>query len=123
MLKKIAHLLLSLLLVIFMAGSRPQGPRNIVAIFAHADDETGIAPLLAKYGENNNVSVVIATDGRYGVTEHAGIEDTEVLTAVRAEEAQYSSAKLGINPPILLGFHDGLGLEIILSHTFPRSMT
>lgn len=111
MLKRIAYLLLSLLLVVFMVGSRPQGPRNIVAIFAHADDETGIAPVLAKYAENNNVYLVIATDGRYGFTEHAGIEDEEVLIATRAEEAQCSSEKLGINPPVLLGFHDGLGLR------------
>ncbi len=82
---------------------------KIMGIFAHPDDETLAAPVLAKYAEDHEVYVVIATDGRYGATAHAGIPAGDSLALKRAEEVTCSCQKLGALPPILLGLPDGLG--------------
>ena len=45
-------------------------PRTLLAIFAHADDETIIAPLLSRYArEGVRVHLAIATNGDKGVRE------------------------------------------------------
>ncbi|MBI2536668.1 MAG: PIG-L family deacetylase [Gemmatimonadetes bacterium] len=47
---------------------------TLVAVFAHPDDERIVGPLLARYArEGHEVYLVIATDGRKGVREHAGV--------------------------------------------------
>ncbi len=84
----------------------------IMVVLAHPDDETILGPVMAKYGaEGSEVHLVIATDGRYGVTEHAGIEAGDRLVAVRAKEAQCSTESLGIEPPIFVGLEDGFRLK------------
>ncbi len=56
----------------------------ILAIFAHPDDETTIAPVLAKYAtEGHDVYLVISTDGQFGVTNHFGMSSGDSLAAVR----------------------------------------
>jgi LmbE family N-acetylglucosaminyl deacetylase len=93
------------------ATSAPS-PRTLVAVFAHPDDETIVSPVLARYArEGARVYVVIATDGRLGVSKHAGIPAGDSLAVVRAGEARCSANALGVQPPILLGFHDA-GLAI-----------
>jgi LmbE family N-acetylglucosaminyl deacetylase len=78
-----------------------------VAIFAHPDDETLVAPALARYArEGARVFLVIATDGRRGTSRHAGIPAGDSLAKVRAAEARCSARVLGLQPPILLGFPD-----------------
>jgi LmbE family N-acetylglucosaminyl deacetylase len=80
---------------------------TLVAIFAHPDDETLVAPVLARYArEGARVFLVIATDGRRGAARHAGIPAGDSLAKVRAEEARCSALALGLQPPILLGFPD-----------------
>jgi len=80
----------------------------ILAVFAHADDESMVAPLLARYArEGARVHLAIATDGRFGVTEHAGIPAGDQLAQIREEEARCAAEKLGIRPPRFLGFPDG----------------
>ncbi len=86
-------------------------PKTIMAIFAHPDDETIVSPLLAKYADSSNVHLVLATDGRYGVTDHAGIPAGDSLIAVRKAETECACAALGIRPPHFLGAKDGLGLN------------
>ena len=57
---------------------------SVLAIFAHPDDETIIAPVLAKYATTGNeVYLVIATDGQFGVTNHFGMSAGDTLAAVR----------------------------------------
>ena len=87
--------------------------KKILAIFAHPDDETTITPVLAEYASMGyDVTVVISTDGRYGVTKHADIPAGDSLIAIRKKEIECSCNAIGINPPILLNAHDGLkGLE------------
>lgn len=93
-------------------------PRTLLAIFAHPDDEATVAPVLAKYAaEGVTVYLAIATDGRYGVTDHAKIPAGDSLAAVREEEAKCAAEKLGIQPPIFFKLHDqlkmGLGMAAI----------
>jgi LmbE family N-acetylglucosaminyl deacetylase len=90
------------------AGAAAQTTRHtLVAVFAHPDDERIVGPLLARYArEGHDVYLVIATDGRKGVRDHAGIPAGDSLAHVRAEEARCAARQLGIHPPILLGFED-----------------
>lgn len=104
---------LSLLCLLFQCTKPEQqiesGPKTLLAIFSHPDDEATVSPVLAKYAaEGVTVSLAIATDGRYGVTEHAKIPAGDSLASVRIEEAKCAAEKLGIQPPILFGLHDQL---------------
>jgi LmbE family N-acetylglucosaminyl deacetylase len=81
--------------------------RTLVAVLAHADDETPIGPVLARYArEGAQVYVVIATDGSQGGL-NTSIPRGPELARVREEEARCSATALAIQPPILLGFADG----------------
>jgi hypothetical protein len=83
------------------------GRHKLVAVFAHPDDERIVGPLLARYArEGHDMYLVIATDGRKGVREHAGIPAGDSLAHVRAGEARCAARELGIHPPTLLGFED-----------------
>lgn len=96
--------------------------RVILAILAHPDDEAAVGQILAKYAsENNKVYLVIASDGRYGVEEHAGIPAGDSLVKVRAGESVCACLKLGIQPPIFLGFHDGMGIVDGLGEYFDQT--
>lgn len=96
---------------IAIVGSKENKPKVIMAIFAHPDDETTIGPVLAKYAENHEVYLVVATDGSFGVTDHAGIPAGDSLVSIRTKETECACEKLGINPPQFLGAQDGLGLN------------
>jgi len=90
-----------------VAPAPSRGAGILVAVFAHPDDETIVAPALSHAARNGaTVYVVIATDGRRGVSRHAGIPAGDSLAAVRAGEARCSAAALGARPPVLLGFED-----------------
>lgn len=94
-----------------------QPRRTVVAVFAHPDDERIVGPLLARYArEGHDVHLVLATDGRLGVREHAGVPAGDSLATVRAGEARCAAAELGIHPPILLGLEDA-GLASFASLT------
>ena len=87
-------------------------PRTLLAIFAHPDDEETVGPVLAKYAaEGIKVYLVIATDGRLGVNDHAKIPAGDSLAAVRKIELQCAAEKLGINAPIMFGLHDQLKIS------------
>src|SRR6266540_6002529 len=86
------------------AASSTAAARTLVAVFAHPDDETIVSPALAYYARQGaRVYVVIATDGRKGVSKHAGIPAGDSLATVRAGEARCSARELGVQPPILFG--------------------
>jgi len=96
-----------------VAPTRSGGGGTIVAVFAHPDDETIVAPALAHAARGGaTVYLVIATDGRRGVAKHAGIPGGDSLATVRAAEARCSAAALGARPPVLLGFEDA-GLAVL----------
>jgi LmbE family N-acetylglucosaminyl deacetylase len=105
-------------------AKKESGPRTLLAIFAHPDDEATVSHVLARYAaEGVTVYLAIATDGRYGVTEHAKIPAGDSLAAVRAEEAKCAAEKLGIEPPILFGLHDqlkmGEGMVLFMTNSTP----
>ncbi|HMV09131.1 MAG TPA: PIG-L family deacetylase [Cyclobacteriaceae bacterium] len=99
----------------------PPANNKILVILAHPDDETAVAPVLAKYAADHDVYLAIATDGRYGYREHAGIPKGDSLVAVRVKEAVCSCKAMGIHAPILLGFHDGSGMVTGIGEYFRQT--
>jgi LmbE family N-acetylglucosaminyl deacetylase len=96
-------------------ANAPGGPASagrkpvLLAIFAHPDDESTVGPVLAKYAaEGAHVYLAVATDGRLGVSQHAGIPAGDELAKVRTQELQCAAAKLGIEAPIQFGLEDQL---------------
>jgi len=97
-----------------IAFSQGAGPKTLVVVGAHADDEGPVAPILARYArEGIQVYLIIASNGVAGAGQQGGIPRPEVtvqgedLVRQRAEEARCATQALGIQPPILLGFPDG----------------
>jgi LmbE family N-acetylglucosaminyl deacetylase len=89
-----------------------QKPKTLLAVFAHPDDEQVVSPMLARYArEGVKVQLAIVTDGQKGVREHAGIPAGAALATARAAEARCACEKLGIPPPVMMGFEDG-GLQV-----------
>jgi LmbE family N-acetylglucosaminyl deacetylase len=96
------------LVLVTEPGARAQGKtQTLVAVWAHADDEGPVAPILARYArEGVQVHMIIATDGAQGAANTSVPRGPEIVK-LRAEEARCSAKALGIHPPILLGFADG----------------
>ena len=68
-----------------------------------------MSAVLAKYAAAGaRVYLATATDGRLGVSQHAGIPAGDSLAAARVKELNCTTEKLGINPPILFGLYDQL---------------
>jgi LmbE family N-acetylglucosaminyl deacetylase len=116
--KHLNILFLAGLCVFFIACNNPKtvtenpAEKVILAIFAHPDDEATVSPVLAKYAAlGSKVYVAIASDGRYGVTEHAKIPGGDSLASVRTLEMKCAAEKLGIQEPILFGLHDQLKMQ------------
>jgi LmbE family N-acetylglucosaminyl deacetylase len=87
--------------------ARQAAPKTLVAVFAHPDDESSAAPILARYArEGAQVHLIIATDGAAGGSQTTVPVGAE-LAKVRADEARCAADALGIKPPVLLGFPDG----------------
>ena len=89
-------------------------PRTLVALLAHADDETAAAPVLARYArEGVLVHLIVATDGLAGSGSQAYLQRSEsgpvgdALVKARAEEARCAATALGVLEPTLLSFPDG----------------
>jgi len=89
-------------------------PRTIVALLAHADDETAAGPALARYArEGVQVHLIIVTDGSGGSGTQAYLQRPDsgpvgdALAKARADEARCAATTLGARDPILLGFPDG----------------
>src|SRR5262245_30008840 len=87
--------------------ARGQGAaRTLVEVWAHADDEAPVGPILARYArEGVQVDMVIATDGAQGAA-NTSVPRGPEIAKLRVEEARCSAQALGIHPPILLGFPD-----------------
>lgn len=91
-----------------------QGSRTLVAALAHADDESAIAPLLARQARDGvQVYLIIVSDGSQGSGQQGRLArpDTALtadeLATARQEEARCAAQALGAHPPIFLGFPDG----------------
>ena len=93
--------------LLFACSSSASG-ETLLAVFAHPDDESTVAPILARYArEGADVYVAIATDGRYGGQDFAEIPEGDELAAVRNEEMKCAALKLGVKL-IHFNYHDQL---------------
>ena len=87
----------------FAASDKPV----LMAVFSHPDDETTVGALLAKYAaEGHDVYLVSITSGQKGKTPFTDIPMGDELGAAREAELRCAASKLGIHPPILLGYQD-----------------
>src|SRR5712692_7033249 len=97
-----------LLLVLAPVATGQKSPHTMMAVFAHADDEAFVGPLLAHYARQGaKIHLVIMTQGtagRPGVPH--GIPNGPQLARARAEESRCSCRELGIEPPVILDFED-----------------
>lgn len=78
----------------------------LLAVFAHPDDEIfhgGMLAFLADRGAR--VTIACATAGEAGKP-HPSLGPVDDLGAVRTEELRRSCRVLGVEPPVMLGFHD-----------------
>ena len=89
-------------------------PRTLLALLAHADDESAASAALARYArEGVQVYFMIAADGAAGsgtgtylTRSDSGPKGAD-LVAARAEEARCAADAIGAKAPIFLGFPDG----------------
>ena len=101
-LKNTLHLIaLPLLCVLISYNSIHAQDRNyedvvIMGVYAHPDDETSSGPVFAKYARKGaKIILVIATDGRLGVTDLTDLEAGDELAELRREEMQCAADVLG----------------------------
>ncbi len=79
---------------------------SLLVALAHPDDELFHGGILAHLAERGaHVTLVCATDGEAGKP-HPSVGPVDDLGALRVEELRRSSARLGIEEPVLLRFHD-----------------
>ena len=79
-----------------------QNKKNLLAIFAHPDDESAIGEVLVKYAKlGHKVQVIIATDGKDG-TRVTKIPPGDSLGTIRKQETTCACMKMGIEAPIFL---------------------
>jgi LmbE family N-acetylglucosaminyl deacetylase len=79
---------------------------SVLAVFAHPDDEIFHSGILAHLSERGaRVTVACATAGEAGKV-HPSLGPVKELAALRMEELRLACRRLGIEPPVFLGFHD-----------------
>jgi N-acetyl-1-D-myo-inositol-2-amino-2-deoxy-alpha-D-glucopyranoside deacetylase len=79
---------------------------TVLVVLAHPDDELFHGGTYAHLSERGvRVVLVSATCGEAGKV-HPSLGPVDDLSAIRMEELRLSCARLGIDEPVLLGFHD-----------------
>lgn len=96
-------------------------PASLLVVLAHPDDEIFHGGILAHLSERGvRVTLVCATNGEAGKS-HPSVGAVDDLGALRVEELKMSCERLGIDPPVLLGFHDSARKER-QRHDDPRAL-
>jgi LmbE family N-acetylglucosaminyl deacetylase len=110
----IAYLLSAVCLSAAFPVAAQEQSHTLLVVFAHADDEILVSPLLARYGrEGADVYLVIVTRGESWAPQ-TDLLPGDAIAKERAEEASCAARALGIHPPILLPFDDGrLGKHVM----------
>ena len=86
-------------------------PASLLIVLAHPDDEIFHGGVLAHLSERGvRVTLACATDGEAGKA-HPSLGQVDDLGAVRVDELRLSCARLGIEEPLLLRFHDSARKE------------
>ena len=84
---------------------------SLLIVLAHPDDEIFCGGVLAHLSERGvRVTLACATDGEAGKP-HPSVGPVTDLGAKRVEELELSCARLGIEPPVRLRFHDSARKE------------
>src|SRR6185295_17202357 len=84
---------------------------SLLIVLAHPDDEVFHRGVLAHLSERGvRVTLACATDGEAGKP-HPSVGPVDDLGALRVEELRLSCARLGIEEPVLLRFHDSARKE------------
>jgi len=84
---------------------------SLLVVQAHPDDEIFHGGVLAHLSDRGvRVTLACATDGEAGKP-HPSVGPIDDLGARRVEELRLSCARLGIEPPLLLRFHDSARKE------------
>jgi LmbE family N-acetylglucosaminyl deacetylase len=79
---------------------------SLLVVLAHPDDEIFHGGMLMHLSQQGvRVTLVCATNGEAG-TPHPSVGAVDDLGALRTDELRLSCQRLGIDPPVLLGFHD-----------------
>ncbi len=90
-------------------------PGDLLAVFAHPDDEVfrcgGTLALLAQRGVH--VQVVTFTRGQAGSCGQPPVCTREELGAVRTAELLCSCRTLGLEPPLVLDYEDGMLAHVV----------
>ena len=111
----------TILLAAITIHASAQKNKTILVILAHPDDEAALGAVLHKLTKENKVILITATDGRYGMREHAGNIKGDTLAAVRKKELQCSCNELGIDSLIHLSFHDAMGIVTGIGEYFTQT--
>jgi N-acetyl-1-D-myo-inositol-2-amino-2-deoxy-alpha-D-glucopyranoside deacetylase len=89
----------------------PSRRASLLIVLAHPDDEIFHGGVLAHLSERGvRVTLVCATDGEAGRA-HPSVGPVDDLGALRVEELKLSCTRLGLEPPVLLRFHDSARKE------------
>ena len=83
---------------------------SLIGIFAHPDDEGSASGCLAQYAEQGAPAYVACAtrgDGVDAQIKDPTVATRETLGQVRSQELACACEKLGLNPPIFLGYQDG----------------
>jgi len=84
---------------------------SLLIVLAHPDDEIFHGGVLAHLSDCGvRVTLACATDGEAGKP-HPSVGPVEDLGALRVQELRLSCARLGIEEPVLLRFHDSARKE------------
>jgi N-acetyl-1-D-myo-inositol-2-amino-2-deoxy-alpha-D-glucopyranoside deacetylase len=79
---------------------------SLLVVLAHPDDEIFHGGMLMHSSQQGvRVTLVCATNGEAGKS-HPSVGAVDDLGSLRIEELRLSCNRLGIDPPVLLGFHD-----------------
>ena len=79
---------------------------SLLVVLAHPDDEIFHGGMLMHLSQQGvRVTLVCATNGEAGKP-HPSVGAVDDLGALRTEELRLSCRRLGIDPPVLLKFHD-----------------
>ena len=94
---------------------------SLLVVLAHPDDEVFHGGILAHLSERGvRVTLACATNGEAGKP-NPSVGAVGDLGALRVEELRMSCARLGIEEPVLLGFHDS-GRKERQRHDDPRAL-
>jgi LmbE family N-acetylglucosaminyl deacetylase len=94
---------------------------SLLVVLAHPDDEIFHGGILAHLSERGvRVTLACATNGEAG-RPHPSVGAVADLGALRIGELRKSCERLGIDPPVLLGFHDS-GRKERQRHDDPRAL-